>query len=115
MMICRIGPNGRATLIVGVIEQALGRAEVAGIDDQLPGRFIIGVSTLAEKPAVAHKEWHAHKDAITPKLMCPAGTGGMPETAIAGARISIEATPDLFRRQLVFFVLRLLIQEQQQI
>src|SRR5215510_3691448 len=109
MMIRRIGPNGRATLIVSVIEQALGRAQVAGIDDQLLGRFIIGISTLTEETAVTHKEWHSHKHAIAPEVMCPAGTGGMPETAIAGARISVEAMPDLFCRQLVFFVLRLLI------
>src|SRR5215467_3106699 len=109
MMIGRIGPGGRATLIVGVIEEAFRRAQVGGIDDQLLCRFVVGICTIAEEPAIAHKKWHAHEDTIPPKLMCPAGTGGVPKAALAGSWIAVETLSYLLRRQLVSFVFGLLI------
>src|SRR5215831_10580149 len=115
MMIGRIGPDGRATLIVGVIKEAFRRTQMTGIDDQLLCRFIVGISTLAEEAAVAHEKGHAHKYAISPELMCPAGARSMPETAIAGTGIAVETLSYLLCRQPVFLLLCLLVHEQEQI
>src|SRR5229473_1335773 len=108
-------PDRSAALVVSVIEKAFRRMQVAGIDDELPGSFVIRVWIFAKQPAVSDEKWHAHEHAVKPKLVLAACAGGMPESAVAGTRISVEALPDFVCGQFVFFFFRLLIHEKQKI
>src|SRR5258707_8372512 len=92
-----ICPNRSAALVVSVIEKTFGRMQVAGIDNELPGSFVVGVRIVAKKPAVSGEKRHAHKHAIKPKLLLAACAGSVPEAAIGGTRISVEPLPDFVR------------------
>src|SRR5258708_40276241 len=86
-------PDRSAALVVSVIEKAFRRMQVAGIDDELPGGFVIRVWIFAKQPAVSDEKWHAHEHAVKPKLMLAACAGGMPESAVAGTGISVGGLP----------------------
>ncbi len=110
-----VGPGGSAALVVCVIKKAFRRLQVAGVDDQLLGGFVVSIRAVAEETAIAHEKRHAHEHAIAPELVRAAGAGCVPEPAIGSARISVKALPYLVGRQFVFFLLGFLVQEQEKI
>src|SRR4051794_213458 len=90
-------------------------SEVAVIDQNLLGGFPVGVLGIVKTLAVAHEKGHAHEDAVEPELVLAAGHGGVPEAAVAGARIIVEAVTKDVERLLVLWVTRFVVKDDQQI
>src|SRR5258708_23539666 len=111
MMSDMIGPRLCSGFIVSVIEQTLGRiVEVARSSQNLLGCSTVRVGTIVELLSIPDQKGHGHMHAIQPQLTLVGLVVRMPEDAVRGSWISIQALPDFPRGQFVFLLLGFLIE-----
>src|SRR3989442_8800 len=112
----RIGPRLRAAFVVGVPKQPSGWiVEVLVINQHLLCRLVVCVPAVPKHLAIAREEWQRHKNAVGPELPLATLRVRMPERAVLRARVSVEDFANTFRRELVFLLLRFLVENQQKI
>lgn len=85
------------------------------VDQNLPGRFVVRVGAVTKHLSVANQERQRHEHTVGPKLPLTAGRIRMPEPAIFRPWISIKDRANILRGELVLFLLRLLVENQQQV
>src|SRR2546427_7279203 len=112
----RIGPRLRAAFVVGVPKHPRGRiVEVLVINQHLLCRLVVCVPAVPKHLAIAREEWQRHKNTVGPELPLATLRVRMPEPAVLRARVSVEDFANTFRRELVFLLLRFLVENQQKI